>query len=168
MPELACLHSTDCPQCQARLVPKPGDCCVFCSYGDQVCPPRRLEQSTFHTLGRYRAWRRLHILASSTLVVLALVHVGLTPILVPGWTPDAVWFLGTGLGLLLLGALNLSHVGVEPCRMPTTRLIRAANWLFVAFGLAAVWAIPQPQAWGVLGCLLGQALAARHTLPGPV
>lgn len=21
-------------------MPKPGDCCVFCSYGDEVCPPR--------------------------------------------------------------------------------------------------------------------------------
>jgi hypothetical protein len=31
--------------CGQRLKPKPGDCCVFCSYGDIVCPPR--QQTSF-------------------------------------------------------------------------------------------------------------------------
>ncbi|MCS6995867.1 MAG: hypothetical protein NZ533_02745 [Casimicrobiaceae bacterium] len=39
MPIDACLFFYDCPGCGARLSPKPGDCCVFCSYGDQPCPP---------------------------------------------------------------------------------------------------------------------------------
>ncbi len=25
------------------LVPKKGDCCVFCSYADTKCPPRQME-----------------------------------------------------------------------------------------------------------------------------
>ncbi|HEY7997903.1 MAG TPA: GDCCVxC domain-containing (seleno)protein, partial [Pseudolabrys sp.] len=25
--------------CGERLKPKPGDCCVFCSYGSVPCPP---------------------------------------------------------------------------------------------------------------------------------
>lgn len=39
MPTNACLFFYDCPQCNARLKPKPGDCCVFCSYGSVPCPP---------------------------------------------------------------------------------------------------------------------------------
>lgn len=39
MPTDACLFFHDCPGCGALLRPKPGDCCVFCSYGDVPCPP---------------------------------------------------------------------------------------------------------------------------------
>jgi hypothetical protein len=39
MPLDACLVVYDCPGCGARLRPKLGDCCVFCSYGTVRCPP---------------------------------------------------------------------------------------------------------------------------------
>ena len=39
MPTNACLFFYDCTSCGARLKPKPGDCCVFCSYGSRQCPP---------------------------------------------------------------------------------------------------------------------------------
>ena len=39
MPTDACQYFYDCPACAAVLKPKPGDCCVFCSYGDTPCPP---------------------------------------------------------------------------------------------------------------------------------
>ena len=39
MPTNACVFFWDCPRCGARLKPKPGDCCVFCSYGSVKCPP---------------------------------------------------------------------------------------------------------------------------------
>jgi hypothetical protein len=39
MAEDSCLVAYDCPACGARLTPNPGDCCVFCSYGDVPCPP---------------------------------------------------------------------------------------------------------------------------------
>jgi len=38
MPTDACLFFYDCPHCGARLKPKAGDCCVFCSYGSVRCP----------------------------------------------------------------------------------------------------------------------------------
>jgi hypothetical protein len=41
MPTDACLFFWDCPGCGARLKPKPGDCCVFCSYGSVSCPSRQ-------------------------------------------------------------------------------------------------------------------------------
>ncbi|MBA2585892.1 MAG: MerC family mercury resistance protein [Chthoniobacterales bacterium] len=39
MPTNACLFYYDCAQCGAKLKPKSGDCCVFCSYGSVPCPP---------------------------------------------------------------------------------------------------------------------------------
>jgi hypothetical protein len=39
MPTDACIYFYDCTGCGAVLRPKPGDCCVFCSYGDTPCPP---------------------------------------------------------------------------------------------------------------------------------
>jgi hypothetical protein len=39
MPTDACQFMYDCSGCGAVLRPKPGDCCVFCSYGSVKCPP---------------------------------------------------------------------------------------------------------------------------------
>jgi hypothetical protein len=39
MPTDACLFFYECTGCGALLRPKPGDCCVFCSYGSVSCPP---------------------------------------------------------------------------------------------------------------------------------
>lgn len=39
MPTDACQFFYECRHCGALLRPKPGDCCVFCSYGDTPCPP---------------------------------------------------------------------------------------------------------------------------------
>ena len=39
MPTNACLWYWPCPDCGIVHRPKPGDCCVFCSYGTVACPP---------------------------------------------------------------------------------------------------------------------------------
>ncbi|WP_084362351.1 GDCCVxC domain-containing (seleno)protein [Caldimonas taiwanensis] len=39
MPTDACQWFYECEQCHAVFKPKPGDCCVFCSYGTVPCPP---------------------------------------------------------------------------------------------------------------------------------
>lgn len=39
MPTDACLYFHECEGCKTLLRPKPGDCCVFCSYGTVPCPP---------------------------------------------------------------------------------------------------------------------------------
>ena len=38
MPTNACQFFYDCKGCGASLKPIEGDCCVFCSYGDRLCP----------------------------------------------------------------------------------------------------------------------------------
>lgn len=39
MPTNACTFFYECKNCETRLKPKQGDCCVFCSYGTMKCPP---------------------------------------------------------------------------------------------------------------------------------
>jgi hypothetical protein len=39
MPTDACIFFFDCESCGQWLRPKPGDCCVYCSYGSVPCPP---------------------------------------------------------------------------------------------------------------------------------
>jgi hypothetical protein len=35
----ACQYFYECTGCNKLLRPKPGHCCVFCSYGTVACPP---------------------------------------------------------------------------------------------------------------------------------
>jgi len=46
MPTDACQFFYECPVCRATLRPKPGDCCVFCSYGSVKCPPMQAAGAT--------------------------------------------------------------------------------------------------------------------------
>lgn len=39
MPLDACIYFYECTGCRTLLRPKPGDCCVFCSFGSVKCPP---------------------------------------------------------------------------------------------------------------------------------
>jgi hypothetical protein len=39
MPTDACWFFYECENCMILLRPKPGDCCVFCSYGSVECAP---------------------------------------------------------------------------------------------------------------------------------
>jgi hypothetical protein len=41
MPADACQHFYRCEGCGELLKPLTGDCCVFCSYADSVCPPKQ-------------------------------------------------------------------------------------------------------------------------------
>lgn len=38
MPTDACQFYYECEKCGELLRAKPGDCCVYCSYGDVKCP----------------------------------------------------------------------------------------------------------------------------------
>lgn len=39
MPMDACQYFYECGGCGRVLKPKPGDCCVYCSFGTVACPP---------------------------------------------------------------------------------------------------------------------------------
>jgi hypothetical protein len=44
MPTDACQFFYECTGCHTLLRPKPGHCCVFCSFGTVACPPMQAEQ----------------------------------------------------------------------------------------------------------------------------
>lgn len=115
----------------------------------------------------FAAWRWTHLVASGLVTLIALAHLGLTLPLYRGWSADAAWFFGAGLGVLLVGLLNLTHIGIEPCDRPTARFVRITNWVYAAFGLAALVAVPEPQAGVLVAALVTQAVVAQRTLPGP-
>jgi hypothetical protein len=39
MPPDSCVFFYECTNCITLIKPKQGDCCVFCSYGSEKCPP---------------------------------------------------------------------------------------------------------------------------------
>ena len=41
MPVTYCQYFYDCKGCRAVLRPARGGCCVYCSFSDQLCPPRQ-------------------------------------------------------------------------------------------------------------------------------
>jgi hypothetical protein len=43
MPTDACQWFYECERCKSVLRPMQGDCCVFCSYGTNKCPPIQAE-----------------------------------------------------------------------------------------------------------------------------
>ena len=49
MPTDACVFFHQCAVCDELLTPKAGDCCVFCSYADTLCPIKQLEQNHVST-----------------------------------------------------------------------------------------------------------------------
>lgn len=51
MPTNACQFFYDCSGCGAVLRPKPGHCCVFCSYGTVPCPPIQADGSASSCCG---------------------------------------------------------------------------------------------------------------------
>jgi hypothetical protein len=44
MPADYCQIVYTCPACGAVARPQAGDCCIFCSYGSERCPPEQLAE----------------------------------------------------------------------------------------------------------------------------
>src|SRR4029079_4514293 len=61
MPVDACRIFYACTKCGATLRPKPGDCCVFCSYGSVPCPPIQAQRSGGADSATLRRARASHV-----------------------------------------------------------------------------------------------------------
>ncbi|WP_309993523.1 MULTISPECIES: GDCCVxC domain-containing (seleno)protein [Dyadobacter] len=48
MPTDACMYFYECSSCKLLLKPLTGDCCVFCSFGSEKCPPIQEQRSCCH------------------------------------------------------------------------------------------------------------------------
>jgi len=45
MPTDYCQYLYECRGCKALIRPRPGDCCVFCSYGTVKCPSVQVREA---------------------------------------------------------------------------------------------------------------------------
>lgn len=50
MPEDACTQLYECRSCHRLLTPQKGDCCVFCSYGNNFCPTSLRERKAYSVM----------------------------------------------------------------------------------------------------------------------
>lgn len=102
---------------------------------------------------------RLHTVARAIAlfgVLLGFVHIALTPQAYPGWTIDALWFVGTGLAIVVAAAANVVSFQATGLR---SRLLMTAINLAMGIFFAAAWLVlPGPQI--VVGGLLFLSLAA--------
>jgi hypothetical protein len=100
---------------------------------------------------------RIHQAVAYSLVGLGGLHALLTPVFYPAFSADAVWFAGTGLALVFLGALNIAHTS-SPDRH-IQRLCLITNVIGTLFCITIAAVVAEPQAYLAVG-LAATALIA--------
>jgi hypothetical protein len=98
----------------------------------------------------------VHKISSWVILLLGLGHMAATPNFYPGFTAEALWFAGTGLGLFFLGLLNLVVIKT-PDRTSLVVCI-VADALASVYGVLIPFLVPEPQAY-VAGVAFVAALA---------
>lgn len=101
-----------------------------------------------------------------TLIGLGILHTLLTPLFYSAFTIDALWFAGTGLGLLFLGLFNLAVL--KPGVQAALNLCLTANIIGFVYSILLVIILPEPQVFlallGFLGATLGLSFAKKSIL----
>jgi hypothetical protein len=89
--------------------------------------------------------KTLHKIATALIIALGLLHIGFTPFNYRSFDMDAMWFLGTGMAIILAGFLNLVVIREAGKDMLIRMLCLITNAGFVLlFGLA-LFRLAQPQ-----------------------
>ena len=112
------------------------------------------------------ALRGAHAACAYLVVGLGVVHIALSGRTYGEWgSPRALFFVGAGLGIVLLGFMNLVllYAGGEP---RVRRLCHVSNLAGIALFALGVAALPLPQVFALLALMLAQtgtgfAIAAR-------
>jgi hypothetical protein len=99
--------------------------------------------------------RRATLILASAAGLLGTGHLALTGLLYPDWTTDSLWFVGTGLVMLMAAGSNLLGMGASD-RMRRAGLL-SINLAMTAFFASAWSVLPEPQV--IVGGLLFAGLA---------
>ncbi len=92
------------------------------------------------------------------LLLIGVIHTALTPVFYDKFSPDALWFAGTGLALIFLSLLNIM---AERLYLPwMLNLCVAANLLSCVYILLVVIALPEIQAFAALLIVLAVAIGS--------
>lgn len=99
-------------------------------------------------------------------------HLALTPLAYPDWTIDALWFVGSGLAIVMAAAANITDY--QSMGLRSQMLVTAVNLVMSGFFAAAWLVLPAPQVivggalfLGLAGCSLASAFANHAPLAPP-
>lgn len=82
---------------------------------------------------------------SAYLLLIGVIHTALTPLFYDKFSPDALWFAGTGLALAFLSLLNI--VAERKREGWMLKICVAANLTGLVYGILIVLALPEFQAY---------------------
>ncbi len=102
----------------------------------------------------------IHRIATGLIIALGVLHIGFTYHDYDRLTMSAVWFIGTGVAIILAGFLNITlrrDVGRDRL---VQWLCHGTNMLFTLGFAGAILMLPQPQV------LIGLLLFASATISG--
>lgn len=109
--------------------------------------------------------KTVHKVSAWVLVVLGIGHTLLTPLFYPGFTEAALWFAGSGLGLLFLGLLNL--IVIMSASRAILNLCLITNLIGSVYTILVAVTLPVPQAFlailASIGAAMGTFAARRFT-----
>lgn len=104
---------------------------------------------------------RLTLILAIAAALLGLAHVSLTPLIYPGWTTNGLWFVGTGLAILVAAAVNIVGRGMGGSL--NASLITLVNLVMTGFFMAAWPVLPGPQVIVGGALFAGLAFCAAFT-----
>jgi hypothetical protein len=90
-------------------------------------------------------WRLVHKITTGLIIALGAVHCVFTARNYDGFTLDAMWFLGSGIAIILAGFLNVAEVRVGGKDQIVRSLCLTANLIFIVLFAAALLSLSQPQ-----------------------
>jgi hypothetical protein len=105
--------------------------------------------------------KTVHKANSCVLAGLGPLHTLLTSVFYPRLGMDALWFAGTGLGVVLLALLNQA-VLLSPMR-DGLNLSLAANLAGLLYGILIVIKLAEPQAYFALAAFLAVTCGAIYS-----
>jgi hypothetical protein len=99
---------------------------------------------------------------SAYLLLIGVIHTALTPLFYDRFSPDTLWFAGTGLALVYLSLLNLM---AERSRVDwMLKICVAANLAGLIYGALIVFALPEIQAFISLFIFLAVTVGSAYAL----
>lgn len=101
---------------------------------------------------------RITLALAIAALLLGTAHCALTTLLYPLWTIDALWFVGTGLAMMITAAANIS--GLDTNGRMSRAILLLINLVMVGFFAAAWLVLPQPQV--IIGGALFAGLAVMN------
>ncbi len=102
---------------------------------------------------------------SAYLLLIGVVHTALTPLFYDQFSPEALWFAGTGLALVYLSLLNIMAERSRADWM--LKICVAANLAGLIYGVLIVFALPEIQAFISLFIFLAVTAGSVYALFEP-